>query len=327
MQETEDSWVPKAAATTIGLILYVIAFLIAPCVASLLSITPSDSPSRSISSVSNHSRRASSRRDVIFLYGTALTSGVALALRSLNATGCRARVVFFMSPTVRLTDETSTFLSGLNVETVSDCGPRDSQRSVVPHMTRFHHEYEWLTAHQGEVDRVLHSDAYDIFFQSDPFVDAISPAYLMFVVEPHFIRHCGWNLHWFEDCFGENLEHFKNSFIICSGSIAGNAVFYQKLVELMLNTPQWKSCYSSSKDQPILNWLVWSGKVKEAGIKYRFVGCDGGLMTIQWCVLNQEVKYNENGDILSPLHTVPAYLHQYTRLDGLQRYLMKRIGM
>jgi hypothetical protein len=83
-------------------------------------------------------------------------------------------------------------------------------------MTRYHYEYDWLTNHSGEIDRVLHSDAYDIFFQADPFADVIKHEYLSFVVEPHFIRGCGWNLNWFEQCFGTAPEHFKNSFIICS---------------------------------------------------------------------------------------------------------------
>jgi hypothetical protein len=102
----------------------------------------------------------------------------------------------------------------------------------------------------------------------------IKHEYLSFVIEPHFIRGCGWNLNWFEECFGVVSEHFKNSFIICSGSIGGNADYYRTLVGLMLNTSQWRTCYASRKDHPIINYLVWSGQASAAGIKYRFVGCD-----------------------------------------------------
>jgi hypothetical protein len=134
-------------------------------------------------------------------------------------------------------------------------------------------------------------------------------------------------LNWFEQCFGTAPEHFKNSFIICSWSIGGYAEYYYRLIGLMLNTSQWQTCYASSKDQPILNYLVWSGKASQAGIKYRFVGCDGGLMTLQWCVVNKEVKFDEYGNVLSPSNTIPAYLHQYPRLDGLKEILFKRYGL
>jgi hypothetical protein len=232
-----------------------------------------------------------------------------------------------MSPRFYLTGRQSSLLGVLGVEAIRNCGALPHQHRLVPHMTRFHHEYNWLTAHASEVDRVLHSDAYDIYFQSDPFADVIRFDSLGFVVEPHFIRGCGWNLNWFQQCFGMIAEGFKDNFIICSGSIGGSAEYYRTLVGLMLNLSQWETCYHESKDQPILNYLVWSGAVKRAGIKYRFTGCDAGMMTLQWCVVNKVVRFNDKGQIVSPSNVVPAYLHQYPRLDGLREYLFKSCGM
>jgi hypothetical protein len=167
-------------------------------------------------------------------------------------------------------------------------------------MTRFRYEHAWLTSHAGDVDRVLHSDAYDIFFQGDPFEDAIRSDYISFVVEPHFIRACGWNLNWFTECFGKPVGRFKDRFIVCSGSIGGSADLYRRLVGIMLNLTEWEDCYGESKDQPILNFLVWSGRVKDAGIRYRFLGCDGGLMTLQLCVVNKVARFNDHAQVLSP---------------------------
>jgi hypothetical protein len=232
-----------------------------------------------------------------------------------------------MAPGFSVSRAHLTLLSSLGVESVRDCGALPHQIRVVPHMTRFRYEHAWLLRHAGSVDRVLHSDAYDIFFQGDPFDDAIRSDYISFVVEPHFIRACGWNLNWFEQCFGRVVDQFKNRFIICSGSIGGGADFYLRLVALMLNVSQWEDCYDESKDQPILNFLVWSGRVRDAGIRYRFLGCDGGLMTLQWCVINHIVRFNHRGQVLSPSNTVPAYLHQYPRLRGLRRYLFHSCGM
>jgi hypothetical protein len=296
-----------------SLLLYLLAFLVCPGLARRLSICPPEPPPE----------RISSPRDVILLYATGFHSGLELALRSLNATGCLARTVLFTSPGFRVTVRQSLLLDSLGVESVRDCGALPNQRYLVPHMTRFRHEFEWLTAHADQVDRVLHSDAYDIYFQSDPFADVIRFDSLGFVIEPHFIRGCGWNLNWFQQCFGTLAESFKDNFIICSGSIGGNAEYYRRLVGLMLNLSQWQSCYGDSKDQPILNYLVWSGAVRKAGIKYRFTGCDAGMMTMQWCTVNQVVRFNDKGQVLSPSNRVPAYLHQYPRIDGLTEILFK----
>jgi hypothetical protein len=98
-------------------------------------------------------------------------------------------------------------------------------------------------------------------------------------------------------------------------------------VELMLNLTEREDCYGESSDQPILTFLVWSGRVKDAGIRYRFLGCDGGLMTLRWCVVNKVVRFNERVQGISPSNTVPACLHQYPRLGGLMGGLYLVCGM
>jgi hypothetical protein len=327
--------------SVLGFCCYGLTFVFAPLIASLLSPNPQipdlpqlpvmELPESSVPSQMCQPQKVfstySSDRDVIFMYGTSYHSGLELALRSLHATGCRARTILFVGPEFVLTQEQSQLFESLRVEIIPDCGPIHPHTQLVPHMARYHYEYNWLVNHSGLVDRVLHTDAYDIFFQGDPIATAIKRDYLNFVVEPHFIRACGWNLNWFKECFGRLVYDFMDKFIICSGSISGNAEYYKKLIELMLSVPQWTSCYRSSKDQPILNYLVWSGNVSEAGIKYRFTGCDGGFMTLQWCIVNKVVRFNEHGQVLSPSNVVPAYLHQYPRLEELKKYLFAACGM
>ena len=146
--------------------------------------------------------------------------------------------------------------------------------------------------------------------------------HLTFVVEPHFIRGCGWNLAWFTHCYGpEVTRKYEDNFIICSGTIAGSASDYLKLLEMMLSQNEWKTCYSPSHDQPIVNYLLWSGKIKDAGIKYNLAGCDGGFATLQWCTLNMRVDYNEYGQVVLPSKIVPPYVHQYPRIPGLTEHV------
>lgn len=268
-------------------------------------------------------------RDAILLYATMYTTGLDLALKSLRATQSRAQVVLFTHTQEFIANSNQkAFLNSMNVKIVSNCKEDPNvSRTVVPHMHRFKCERDWIKANINNFDRILHSDAYDIFFQEDPFQpyedrDLISYDKLTFVVEPHFIRGCGWNLAWFTNCFGpETTRKFEDNFIICSGTIAGSASDYLKLIEMMIAQNEWKTCYNPSHDQPILNYLIWSGKVRDAGIKYNLVGCDGGFATLQWCTLNMRVDYNEYGQVVLPSKVVPPYIHQYPRIPGLSEHL------
>ena len=116
----------------------------------------------------------------------------------------------------------------------------------------------------------------------------------------------------------------RHQFIICSGSIAGRADMYLKLLNLMIDSPEWSRCWNPSMDQPILNTLVWMGNVTKAGIKYSFTGCDNGFFTVQWCALEHKIRFNEHGQIISLMNTVPSYVHQYNRLADLTKNLYKR---
>jgi hypothetical protein len=80
-------------------------------------------------------------------------------------------------------------------------------------------------------------------------------------------------------------------------------------------------------DQPILNYLVWGGYVKEKGIRYRFTGCDGGFFTMQWCVLDGIVVRNEDGLLVSVEGSAPSYLHQYNRNNKLSKELFQSCGL
>lgn len=287
------------------------------------------------SSDANYSNSISNSRDAILLYATRYTTGLDLALKSLKSTRSKAQVILFTHENEFYANpEAKDFLNSMNVKIINNCqeDPNVTQArggitTAVPHMLRFKCERDWIKENLKDFDRVLHSDAYDIFFQKDPFKpyeghDLIGYDHLTFVVEPHFIRGCGWNLAWFTHCYGPDTTRlFEDNFIICSGTIAGSASDYLKLVEMMISQEEWKTCYSPSHDQPILNYLLWSGKIKDAGIKYSLAGCDGGFATLQWCTLNMRVDYNEFGQVVLPSKIVPPYVHQYPRIPGLTEHL------
>jgi hypothetical protein len=261
----------------------------------------------------------STPRDVTFLFATKATSGLLLSLKSLRSTGALCRIILLISRRFRRSAAVAVFLREMGVE-VSFC-PNPSNRSLVPHMLRYECELAWLRAHPSDVDRVLHTDAFDVFFQGDPFTRQVPRHHLTIVVEPHCIRSCGWNLGWINECYGGIARNeFAHRFIVCSGTISGNAVEYQRLVELMMKQKEWKSCWKRSLDQPILNWLLWKGVVASEGIPYRLVGCDSGFFTMQWCVTERKILMDEYNQVMSMEGVVPSYLHQYDRYPRFAAY-------
>jgi hypothetical protein len=266
----------------------------------------------------------STRRDVALLFTTHFSVGVELCIRSLRSSGSECRIVLFLGPVFSPPRRFSSLIEALEVEAVWNCTERKG-RAFVPHLLRYEYERLWLEAHIGEIDRVLHTDALDVFFQGDPFASGVTADSLVFVVEPHAVRACGWNLGWIYECYGPPmLNRMLSRFIVCSGSIAGGAVPYLRLIRLMMEQPQWAKCWKASMDQPILNVLLWEGTVAAAGLAYRLAGCHSGFFTVQWCVIERRVSFNRHGQVVSSLGRAPSYVHQYDRVPELAAHFYRR---
>lgn len=265
----------------------------------------------------------SSKRNVIFYYADKYNCGLILNIKSLKSTGSLCRIILFASSKFDFTPHILSFFKVNNVEIVFNANDQIANRSFSPHMLRYEFEYHWLLKHQHEVDRVFHSDAFDVFFQGDPF-NSVSNESLTFIVEPHCFRSCGWNLAWINQCYGPvGAKLLNHRFIICSGSISGPTNEYIKFLKLLFEQPEWKTCWGPSLDQPIVNYIVWTGKAREAGIQYKLSGCDGGFLTMQWCVVDQLVLRNQHNQIISSYGSVPNYLHQYNRFQELSNQLFR----
>lgn len=267
----------------------------------------------------------STNRDVVFLYATSFAGGLVLTIKSLRTTQSNCRIVLFWGSRF-ITTRVREFCNHFKVELIPNCFSTGS-RKFVAHMIRYEYEMNWLRNHINEVDRVLHTDAYDVFFQGDPFSRHIHNDQLTFVVEPHCFRSCGWNLGWMQNCYGSEYQRFYHNFIICSGSIGGSASQYLKLLEFMTSRNEWAKCWSESLDQAILNYLVWTGGVSNLGINYSFTGCDGGFLTVQWCAIEEKLRENEHNQIVSVQGTIPSYIHQYNRLPEYTNKFYRMCGI
>jgi hypothetical protein len=268
------------------------------------------------------SRAIGSDEDVLFLYATQYVPGLELAVRSFRSVCLLCRLVVFVGPEFSMDDQQTSLFKTLNVEIISDSADLGG-RPLVPHMFRYECMRKYLDAHPT-IHRVFHSDAHDVFFQGNPFASGLPPDRLLFVVEPHCIRSCGWNLDWIRGCYRTRGEVLWERFIVCSGSIGGSASEFTKLLELMIGTPEWNSCCQGSLDQPILNYLIWTGEVDKHGIRYALGGCDSGIYTIQWCTYDKQILQNEDNIVVSSTGNAPYFLHQYNRIENFDKYLFER---
>jgi hypothetical protein len=271
------------------------------------------------------SRAIGSDTDVLFLYTTHWAPGLELAARSFRSTCLECRIVVFVGPQFNVNDRQTALLKTLNVEIVQNCGNL-SNRLLIPHMFRYECILEYMNEHPM-IQRVFHSDAHDVFFQGNPFASGIPSDRLLFVVEPHCIRTCGWNLAWITGCYGSRGNALTKRFIVCSGSIGGSAIEFRKLIELMISQNEWKHCWDVSLDQPIVNYLMWTGEIDKHGIQYAIGGCESGMYTMQWCTYEKQIRMNDDNVIISQTGNPPFFLHQYNRIDNLSPYLFEKCSV
>jgi hypothetical protein len=271
------------------------------------------------------SRAIGSDSDVLFLYTTQWHPGLELAVRSFRSVCHLCRIVVFISPKFQMNNRQTALFKTLQVELISNCGNLSGRR-LIPHMFRYECIRKYLDEHPT-IQRVFHSDAHDVFFQGNPFLSGLPSDRIAFVVEPHCIRTCGWNLAWLSKCYGPRADGLTNRFIVCSGSIGGSAQEFRKLLELMIDRPEWKNCWDTSLDQPILNYLLWTGEVDKRGIKYVLGGCDSGFYTMHWCVLEKQLTLNEDKVVVSRTGNPPFFLHQYNRIPEFDQYLFGKCSV
>jgi hypothetical protein len=142
----------------------------------------------------------------------------------------------------------------------------------------------WLKQNVHELDRVMHSDSYDVFFQADPFQDLVPHDRLLLVVEDFAIYMCDWNSLWICECYGNDTWHeIRMHNIICTGIICGNADAYLRILKVMIKRPEWKHCWMPSKDQPIFNNLLWTGVFEYHGFRFNYTNYFNGIFTMHWC--------------------------------------------
>ena len=186
----------------------------------------------------------------------------------------------------------------------------------------------------AQYDLCLATDFRDVFFQSNPFDQALPAGWgendgYQLILAQEFasmqIRDCPYNRKWLESCWGsEWLQKVWNSGIICSGTIMGTSKGFSMLSELMLTElakSQRKGSSCKARDQGHLNYLYLSGQLNDRNV---FVEKQGtGIMNTVGYIPAQDLHRHMNGDhfFINFDGSKSAVVHQYDRHSEFVQFL------
>lgn len=247
--------------------------------------------------------------DLILLGVFGDISRVFTFVKSLRAVGSLAHVVIISNTTFN--EHVRKSLGYCGVEFFTMKSPPNTSRHY-PHSLRYIGYMQYLKSTSRTFNRIFHSDAFDVFFQSDPFSEQISPDYLYFVMEDVKIRDSSWNVGWMKRAYNQSIaEAYGSDIVSCSGTIIGGAQQFKIYLKTLLDhKPFWMNG-RHSLDQAYHNYLLHSGEFERNGIKRKEFGCNSPFLTLHYC--SRWGKYVEKSDgIYCPDGlTKPAVIHQY----------------
>ena len=85
----------------------------------------------------------STKRDVVFFYGTNTHKGLLLAVKSLRTTRAKCRIVVLVPSTFKADDEFANFAQEYDIEIYSGCDMK-RKGDTIAHMLRYEYEAKWV---------------------------------------------------------------------------------------------------------------------------------------------------------------------------------------
>lgn len=251
----------------------------------------------------------SSPRDLVISSVFGRESSAQVFLRSLRSVGCKAKVVLISNSSV----------SENQVQFAKICGAEyfimkspDNSTTFYPHSLRYIGYSQFFQSNRDIYDRILHSDSFDVYFQSDPFTENIEKQNLYFAMEGIPIGNSTWNTGWLNRAYNESVSfNLSNYEVSCSGTVIGGFDQFKKYLNTMLShSPFWNNG-RHSLDQAYHNFLLHTGQFQREGVNTRFLGCDSHILTMHYCSRHGKEVISDH-QIRGPLNlSSPAIVHQY----------------
>jgi hypothetical protein len=168
-----------------------------------------------------------------------------------------------------------------------------------PHSLRCIGYRQYLSSTDRTFDRIFHTDAFDVFFQSYPFTHSIRRHRLDFILERPTIANSEWNTEWLIRAYNESVSRpLANFTVSCSGTVIdGTAQFRIYLDTLLGHDPFWQNG-RHSLDQAYHNFLLHTGELERVGVRPKFLGCSSQILTMHYC--SRGTNNTKNGRAISP---------------------------
>ena len=182
-----------------------------------------------------------------------------------------------------------------------------------PNSLRYIGYQQFFKANESrQFNRVLHADAFDVFFQKDPFDEQIHNDRLYFALEDIPIRDSKWNSGWLTRAYNKSIAtKLGNNTVSCSGTVIGGYLPFLKYLDVLLNHPQFWKNGRDTLVQAYHNYLLYTSAFTASQIKYSFLGCNSQILTMHYCSRSSSLTIKHN-HIYSPNGQLePSIVHQY----------------
>jgi hypothetical protein len=267
----------------------------------------------------------STRRDVAITCAITRHAHLGINLLSIRSSGCRSRIVLLTESNHSFDADFRRIVALTQTEIFYFVWNKSMYRHT--DLARILWFYEWLVPREVEIDRVFWFDAFDVFFQSDPFRTLVAPDMMTFISEEVRIKNEPVNYGWIQNCFGrQGAERVKYGRVICFGTVGGASSAFVKFLRFLVgNRTQWFSCLI---DQAQLNYYVHGGFMERNGIKYQIQGCNGTVLSLSFCP-RMKVHFQHQGNWFFEASSergrvTPAAVHHYKDLPAMVRNFYRR---
>ena len=180
-------------------------------------------------------------------------------LRTLRSVGSRCTVVFLC---------TESFIQSFNQEeltAIRSCGAiivniKELKEIdwIFPISSRFAVAQLFLSKFNGAFDRVILADAFDTYFQMDPFQEQFGTKYAYATVEDDNLAYNHPNSDWLKRIDNNYWTIlYINKKILCAGLIYGGMVPMLKFLDKFVDIEFWKTKTPHTLDQPLLNLMYY----------------------------------------------------------------------
>jgi hypothetical protein len=305
------------SAVISGVFLFLLTFY--PLSSVLVTFNRSTPPPPFRCSSSLAPKTVSTRRDLIWTIVLKFDRWFDLALLSIRMCGCRARIVLLTETDVIFESHFARVLEMTETEVW-----RKPVEQLPIGRLRFHGIVGFLNGHRSEFDYVLMCNAQNAFFHRDPFEILSVENAMVFVGQGELQEESSPHSMWLYECYDDDqMELIKQKEVICSETVFGPSEQFLMFAELVLSEWPGPSC---SWDQPIVNYLLYTGAFEKIGIQTKSYGCDGPVLTVASCP--QEVKaVGGVAECFNGKSEIPYMTQLWNHLDAFKDMYFARCDM